>query len=564
MIYLIIVFLCFLITVVTTPYLIEYLVKKDIVDRPSEEERRIHTEPIPRMGGIIIFAVTIIITFAFYQDIYSKKYFLTGAFIIFALGLADDLKSIKWYHKFIVQSFAAIFLILSLTEHNFTVIQLLGFTILPGLNYLILFILIVGLFNSFNLLDGLDGLVTGLSLVIASTCFLLSLGQPFGFLPYLASAIIGTTLGFLKFNSNPARIFLGDSGSLILSYFVAGLVLTISGEVSINSANNTKVLTNTIDLTFVIIVFSVPLADTLRVMFLRIRKRKHPFLADNTHIHHILYSQRIRHKTVVMLIQLFSITFVLLAVYYATVSKTIALIIFVVLIIAFFFAKQIVEFIINKENLLNYGRMYKLIPQIFPEFYKKILLPIISLGVLVVFVLLLLNETSAYQQIYIYFLLLLIPSLFYSGISLRKNNYYAEMLVLINLILFFTVTGFNSFFYKLYPIPVINQINLNQIFIIILSGMIIFFALFKERISNLRQQYLTGSDLTLAVSILGIYIAVQFINLPDSYKISDTFLRSYLVFLIYKIIIAVKPKIHFLLYYLSFLVAVIAVLKSLF
>jgi UDP-GlcNAc:undecaprenyl-phosphate GlcNAc-1-phosphate transferase len=563
-IFLIIAFLSFLITIVSTPYLIAYLNKKDIVDRPNGEERRVHSEPIPRLGGIIIFAVTILISFAFYNDIYSKKYFLTGAFTIFELGIADDIKGINWYIKFIVQSIAAIFLILSLEAHNFTVITLVELTLPPGLNYLILFVLIVGLFNAFNLLDGLDGLVSGLSIAIASMCFLLSIDKPFSFLPVLSSAIAGTTLGFLKFNANPARIFLGDSGALTLSYFLAGMVLMISGEFSSSVAFNTNVLTNHINLTFVIIVFAVPLADTLRVMFVRIKEDRHLFVADRSHIHHILYSQKIRHKTVVMIIHLFSVMFILMAIYYAKVSRINAILIFVVLLTAFFFAKQIIEFIIRKEHLLKYGQMYKKIPASIPKLYRNFLVPLVSLVLLFVFIFLLFHEIGMNQQYYKYFILLLIPSLFYSGIRLRRNNYYAELIVLINFILFFTITGFNGFFYKLYPVPIISKININQIFIIILSGMVIFFTLFKERIANVRNQFLTGTDLTLAVLILFIYIAVQFINLPESYKISDTLLRSFLVFLFYKIIVVLKPKIHFPLYYISFLVAVIAVLKSLF
>jgi hypothetical protein len=179
-------------------------------------------------------------------------------------------------------------------------------------------------------------------------------------------------------------------------------------------------------------------------------------------------------------------------------------------------------------------------------------------------VLLIVNEISGGQEIYKYFLLLIIPSLLYSGTTLRKKNYYAEQLVLVNLILFFVITGLNGFFYKLYPMPIINQININQILILTLSGMIIFFVLFKERVTQIRQQFLTGTDLTVAVLITFVYIAVHLIDLPDSYKISDILLRSYLVFLFYKIIIAVIPKIHFSLYYVSFLATVIAVLKSLF
>lgn len=564
MIYLIIAFLCFLITIVLTPYLISYLIKKDLVDRPNGEERRMHTEPMPRMGGIVIFAVIIIITFAFYQDIYSKKFFIAGAFVVFTLGLIDDLKPVKWYIKFLVQSIAALFLILSLTSHHFTVISFMEFTLLPGLNYFILFVLIVGLLNSFNLLDGLDGLVTGISLVISSMSFLLSMGGSFVFLPFLAAATIGTTLGFLKFNANPARIFLGDSGSLILGYLVTGLVLAISDPDSIALINGCKTLANKIDLAFVMIVFAVPIGDTLRVMYVRFRDKKNLFLADSSHIHHILYSQNIRHKTVVLLIQGLSVLFVLLAIYYTKVSKYNSILIFVFMITAFFLVKQIVGFIIKKEHLLTYGQMYKKIPHIFPKIYKVFLLPSVALLLAIVFTFLIFTEANGSKQVYKYFLLLIIPSLLYSGITLRKKGYYAELLVLINLIVFFIVTGLNGFFYNPYPFPIITQININQILIITLSGMIIFFVLFKERIHNFRQQFLTGTDLSIALFIIFIYIAAQLINLPDSYKISDTLVRSFLVFIFYKIVITIFPKIHFSIYYLSFLIAVIAVLKSLF
>jgi hypothetical protein len=126
------------------------------------------------------------------------------------------------------------------------------------------------------------------------------------------------------------------------------------------------------------------------------------------------------------------------------------------------------------------------------------------------------------------------------------------------------ITGLNGFFYKLYPVPLIKQLNINQIFIGVLSLTIIFFILFKERIANIRKQFLAGTDLTVAALILFIYIAAQFINLQTSYKISDTLLRSFLVYLFYKIIVVISPKYHLPLYYLSFGIAVIAIARSLF
>ncbi len=564
MVYIIITFLSFLITVVSTPYLINYLTKKDILDKPNGEERRVHTEPIPRMGGIIIFLVIIGVTFAFHHDIYSRKFFITGAFLAFALGLIDDVRGIKWQIKFIVQSMIAVLLIFSLNDHSYTTITFLGYTLFPGLDYIVLFLLIVGLLNSFNLMDGMDGLVAGYSMIIASMCFLFSVGNQFIFLPTIAAAIIGTTLGFLKFNANPARIFLGDSGSLTLGYLISGLVITISGEATSDPQNKINAVSRSIDLTFIIIVFAIPIADTLRVMIVRLKQRKNPFLPDNNHLHHILYSKNIRHKTVVLIIHMFSIMFVLLAIYYAEFSRTQALIIYAVFLLLFFFISQVVDFIIRKEHLLIYGRLFKRIPVLLPRIYKRFLLPAVAGALMLLFVFLIIAEVGNERNHYAYFLIFLVPSLLYSGITLHKNDYYADILVLINLVLFFIITGLNGFFYKLYPLPLAAQININQIFIIVLTGMIIFFALFKERVSDIRKQFLTGSDLTIAVLIIFIYIAVQLLNIPESYRISDTLLRSFLVFIFYKIIITVKPQFHFPLYYSSYAGAALAVLISLF
>jgi len=516
------------------------------------------------MGGIIIFGVVLIVTFSFYNDIVSKIFFISGALVAFGLGLVDDFKELKWNTKFIFQSVAAILLILSLYADNLIDIKLLGFTLIPGINYLVLFILIVGLLNAFNFMDGLDGLVSGYSLIVASMCFLLSISSGFTFISFLSAAIIGSTLGFLKFNANPARIFLGDSGSLTLGYFISSLVIMISGRVSAGSQNEVLSNSNTIDLTFIIIALALPIADTIRVMYVRLKQRNNLFLADSNHLHHILLNTKIRHKTVVLIIHIFSVMFVLLAIYYARYSQTTALIIFTVFLVSFFFIQDMLSFLIKKKILIVYSNIYNRIPALIPEIYKNIMLPVVALSLIISFVFLIINEVSNSHYYYNYFILIIIPSLFYSSTRLKKYNYYPELLVLINIILFFLITGLNGFFYKMYPVPIINQINFNQIFIFVLSFTIILFVLFKERVASLKSQFLTGSDLIISVLILSIYIAVQFINLPDSYKISDTLLRSYLVYLFYKIIIVTAPKVHFSLYYISFFIAVLAVVISIF
>ncbi len=562
MIYLIITFLSFLITILVSPYLISYLIKKDLVDKPNGEARRMHSEPIPRLGGIVIFSVVMIITFAFYQDLYSKKYFFIGALIVFLLGLLDDIKPIKWYIKFTVQFAAAIFLMISLKNNNYTDMFFMGFHIANGLDFLILFILIVGLLNSFNLMDGLDGLVAGFSLIVASLGFLLMIGQNFLFLPALVSAIIGTTLGFLKFNANPARIFLGDSGAYTLGYFIAALVIGISGEVSSIHYSLHPANTRIIDLAFVLIVLAVPIVDTLRVMIIRLLNKRNPFLPDRNHLHHILYSQRIRHKTVVLIIHLFSIMFMLTAVFYSKVSQLGGVTIFAALLIILLLTKPFLEIILNKGLLLSYGRIYKKVPAIFIDIYKTIMIPLISIALILLFSILIAYEVKGHGSLYLVFFLFILASILYASIRLKRKDYYAELLVLVNFIVFFLITGLNGFFYKLYPVPIIHQLNINQIFIAVLAFMIVVFLLFKERIANIRQNFLTGADLTLAVLILFIYLAVQMLDLPLAYKISDTLLRSFLVFLFYKIIVVQRPKLHFPLYYTTFAFTIFAIIKS--
>ena len=348
-----------------------------------------------------------------------------------------------------------------------------------------------------------------------------------------------------------------------MGYLVSGLVIAVSGQVSLNPALKSQQYSNTIDLTFVFIALAVPIADTIRVMIVRLTEKKHIFLADASHLHHLLYSKNIEHKTAVLLIHLLSIIFVLLAVYYAKYRNITALIIFSVFLLILFSIKQVLNFVISKEHFLEYVRIYKKIPDLLPKIYKKFLLPLVSITLIAMFVVLVLTEVSKSQSYYKYFLLFIIPALLYSSNTLRKHNYYAELLVLVNIILFFIITGFNGFFYKMYSIPLIEQININQVLLLILSSTIMFFVLFKERISNIRQQFLTGTDLTITALILFIYIAAQFINIPDAYKISDTILRSFLIFLFYKIIIATIPRFHFSLYYTSFLIAILALTKSL-
>jgi UDP-GlcNAc:undecaprenyl-phosphate GlcNAc-1-phosphate transferase len=553
MVYLTITFLSFLFTIFFTPYYIDFLKRKGIVDKP-DSDRRVNTEPIPRMGGLIIYAVLLVIVFAFYGDVYIVKYFITGSLIIFIIGLIDDLKPQRWFVKFAFQSVAAVFVILFLSYNNYSEIQFLGIKIPVVFDKIILFFFIVGSINAFNLLDGLDGLTTGLTLIVASLCLIIGLAGDFIFLPVAAAALIGSSLGFLKFNANPAQIFLGDTGSLTFGYFTTAAILTAAGEV-----NN-----HVIDLAFPIIVLAVPLFDTLRVMTSRIMKRVNPFLPDHNHIHHIILGKNIRHKTSVFIIQGFILIFTMIGLIYVMESKFTGFILFILMLILFISAPAIIGFIIKKDHLLFYGRSIKRFPEFLINIYKKHIIPFISIAVTVFMFLLMMNESVLKSKFNLFFLIFIFLTIVYSLLNYSKKRRYSEVIVLINLILFFIITGLNGTFYNLYHITASFAININQLFILVLFPIIIFYLFFRDRMEIEHGQFLTGVDLIIALTIGFVLVSFQFIEITDGYKISDTLLRSYLIYLLYKIVIRCFPKLQVSLYFSSFIITIMALSKSLF
>jgi UDP-GlcNAc:undecaprenyl-phosphate GlcNAc-1-phosphate transferase len=150
------------------------------------------------MGGIVIYIVLLFFVALFY-DLKDIKYLLSGSLLLALTGALDDIKGVKWHHKFLLQSVASVLLIIYFVRHNYLHFNIAGYPLAQEFSIPILFLAIMGILNSFNLLDGLDGLVTGFSLIIASISFLLSFGSDSHLIPLLSIILIGSTLGFLKY-----------------------------------------------------------------------------------------------------------------------------------------------------------------------------------------------------------------------------------------------------------------------------------------------------------------------------------------------------------------------------
>jgi UDP-GlcNAc:undecaprenyl-phosphate/decaprenyl-phosphate GlcNAc-1-phosphate transferase len=280
----------FVVTLLSIPPIIALINKYRLYDIPNG--RKEHRLPIPTMGGIAIMGgmvMALLLWFPFDNEPGQIAFFFSVA-ALFGLGIMDDLRDLNATYKFGVQLGLALLIALSgirITSFD----GLFGIEQLPLIpQYTFTILAIVGITNAFNLVDGIDGLAGGLAFMSLITLglFLTISGDINTAL--IAFAVAGAVLGFLYFNFNPARIFMGDTGSLVLGFVIAVLCIRLM-QVNVHAAkpvlNHTPV--------FVLGIVLIPVFDTLRVFAMRIWRGKSPFMADRTHMHHLLTNEGFSH-----------------------------------------------------------------------------------------------------------------------------------------------------------------------------------------------------------------------------------------------------------------------------
>ena len=296
--------------VLTTPIAKHIAIRLDAIDYP--DERRINREPVPRMGGMAIFfgialvyVVQIIGGFlGWWPQILESSPFLHLnypllflAFVtIFATGVIDDIRSLSAKKKLIGQCAAAIIavasgLVIGVVNNPFGP----GFIELGWFAYPITIVYLVGYMNIINLIDGLDGLAAGISFLASCTMFILSIWAGRVDSAVLSIAVAGATLGFLRFNFNPASIFMGDSGSLTLGFTL--------GAISILSVTRVASLTTLI---VPLVIAAVPIIDTFSAIVRRTRAHVSIGEADKGHIHHRLMAEGFNQRQTVVLMYIWT------------------------------------------------------------------------------------------------------------------------------------------------------------------------------------------------------------------------------------------------------------------
>ncbi|GAB1405476.1 MraY family glycosyltransferase [Lentimicrobium sp.] len=297
---------------ISIPVIIDVARKKNLVDMPNH--RTSHKGSIPNLGGMGIFGGFSIALLLFNRgyEAMSAAYVIAGAMVIFFVGLKDDLTEMTPMKKMAGQVIAALIIILFA---DIRITHLHGFLGFYEINYvsslLITTFLFLVIINSYNLVDGIDGLAAGLAIV--STIFFvewfLKIGQTG--LVVMGLSLIGVLLAFLRYNLLDTRykIFMGDTGSLLIGFFLS--VMTVQFNELNLTVGNEHALQSVPALSFAIMM--VPLFDTLRLFMVRFYRKCTPFAPDRAHMHHYLLKLGFSHLNATYFLMLENILFVLLA-----------------------------------------------------------------------------------------------------------------------------------------------------------------------------------------------------------------------------------------------------------
>ncbi len=304
------------------PVFIRLYTRNDIIDK--RDIRKIHINEVPTMGGVPIFLAFLVSTFIWISnpEIQEQRYLIGTLIFIFFIGLRDDFVSLKPIVKLVSQIVPAM-VIFYLSDIRiaslYGIFDTSPFSIWLSLPLTIFTIIVIT--NSFNLIDGLDGLAGTISLIVLTafgTWFTVVGHSSFGLLMF---AMAGSIAAFLKYNWQPAKIFMGDTGALLLGFFFSIITikfLNINDGLTYGNALKFKG-----GIATALSVLIIPLFDTLRIFTIRIIKRKSPFTADKNHTHHVLLRLGLSHAQTAIVLGLVNLIFIGLSIIFRYVGDAI-------------------------------------------------------------------------------------------------------------------------------------------------------------------------------------------------------------------------------------------------
>lgn len=317
-----------------TPVVKTFAYKVGAIDVPKDD-RRMHKVPVPRLGGLAIFIGFMVSIFIFVPITPEMRSILLGAVVIVVLGVVDDIMALPAMLKFVVQIVAALIPALSgvriLAFSNPNIFSSNAYWVLDGLSIPFTVLWIVAITNSVNLIDGLDGLANGVSAISATTMLLIALIASELQVATVMAALVGACVGFMPYNLNPAKMFMGDTGATFLGYILA--TMSIQGLFKYYAV-----------ISFVVpfLILGLPIFDTAFAFIRRIAHGQSPMHADRSHIHHRLIDMGLNQKQAVATLYVISAILGLSAVVLTTSGEQKAMLFFAALCIVAVVAARVV------------------------------------------------------------------------------------------------------------------------------------------------------------------------------------------------------------------------------
>lgn len=359
--------IAFILTFYAIPIIIMVAKSKKLFDNP--DERKLHAFPTPALGGVGIFA-GFMIPFLVMADISSAsqyfQYYIACFLFMFFIGVKDDVLMISPMKKFIGQVVIAVILmfkanLLIVTMHGFMGVGIIH----PTFSYFLTALTIIVIINAFNLIDGIDGLAGTIGIITVSALSIFFFLNGDLFFALMGFTFAASLVGFLIYNYPPARIFMGDTGSMLIGLVNAILVIRF---IETAETSNIFPVLGTPAMGFGILM--LPLLDTLRVFGIRILHGRSPFSPDRNHLHHLLLDRGFSHATITIVysistLLLIILTYIMLPIGTTKVILLQIILFFTVILILTSLKPKIIEMKIIKDQDIEENELSKKVRNIF-------------------------------------------------------------------------------------------------------------------------------------------------------------------------------------------------------
>lgn len=328
----------FVVVAAIVPFIKRIAIHIGALDIPNK--RKIHSKPMPRLGGLAIYIGFLFGYMLFGEASSTMNSIFISTFIIMLIGIFDDIKPLKASIKFLCQTVAAIIIAVygNLLIRDITMFG--QYFNLGIFSYPVTIFFILGCTNCINLIDGLDGLAAGISAIYFATIGIISIIMGKAGLDFVLTFImLGSVLGFLVHNFHPASIFAGDSGSLFMGLMIAIIALLGFKSVTLTS------------LIIPLLIFAIPILDTVFAIIRRLLKGEKISKPDKEHLHHQLLNKNFSHLTTVLIIYLIDMLFAAASIIYVLHDQKLGYIIYTVLTIIVITMILKTNIIVDQKNI---------------------------------------------------------------------------------------------------------------------------------------------------------------------------------------------------------------------